>query len=156
MPSLPWWLSDESRPRCWSYFMGLRRQQCSSAQDGKQFDKRTVEKFKHQVYQYSFWKSSVWINVCHVRQKDVPVFIFSGESGLSRQNLLPRAAWLKDCADIIPFRLMIAVSRKRRKQGEVNRGVHLGDSLSLTSSTTSASLLAEPKERDLKLILLTP
>lgn len=71
--------SDKSKPFHHSYFMGLRKKEGASYQQGEQFDIRsTVEDFKRDVYAYSFWKSSMWINVCHVRRKDLPDFVFPG------------------------------------------------------------------------------
>lgn len=44
-----------------------------------QFDIRmTVEDFKCDVYAYSSWKLAMWIQVCHVRHKDLPTFVFPG------------------------------------------------------------------------------
>ncbi|VFQ82579.1 unnamed protein product [Cuscuta campestris] len=53
--------SDKDKPFRHSYFMGLRRKQGTNPQQGEQFDIRlTVEDFKSDVYQYSFWKSTMW------------------------------------------------------------------------------------------------
>ncbi|KAL0463527.1 UNVERIFIED_CONTAM: Nuclear poly(A) polymerase 1 [Sesamum latifolium] len=74
--------SDKSKPFRHSYFMGLRRKQGTGPQQGKQFDvTRTVEEFTYDVYAYSSWKPTMWINVCHVKRNDIPNFVFLVESG---------------------------------------------------------------------------
>ncbi|CAH9135663.1 unnamed protein product [Cuscuta epithymum] len=71
--------SDKDKPFHHSYFMGLRRKQGTNPQQGEQFDIRlTVEDFKRDVYQYSFWKSTMSIRVCHVKRKNIPNFVFPG------------------------------------------------------------------------------
>ncbi|GMP59047.1 hypothetical protein CsSME_00022487 [Camellia sinensis var. sinensis] len=69
---------DKSRPlHC--YFMGLRRNEGTNAQEGEQFDIRsTVEEFKHSVCMYQSWSPGMWIHVCHVRRKNIPHFVFPG------------------------------------------------------------------------------
>nr|XP_027099274.1 nuclear poly(A) polymerase 1-like [Coffea arabica] len=142
--------SNECRPHCCSYFMGLRRKQGSSPEGGKQFDIRwIVDKFKHQVCQYSAWKATMWINVCHVRRKNIPVFVFSG--GIRPSQRAKVAA--QDClGKRLPGNNFLhaddAGSRKRRKQVVVNRGVHLEEFSSLTSGTSTASLQIEAGEEE--------
>lgn len=114
--------SDKSKPFHHSYFMGLRRKQGVNPQQGEQFDIRsTVEDFKRDVYAYSFWKSSMWIHVCHVRRKDLPDFVFSGgvrpaqpaksESRSGSRSLGSAKTTSPDAA-----------SSRKRKHDEVNTG----------------------------------
>ncbi|RAL41559.1 hypothetical protein DM860_018091 [Cuscuta australis] len=71
--------SDKDKPFRSSYFMGLRRNQETSPQQGEQFDIRlTVAEFKCDVYRYPLWKSTMSIHVCHVKRKDIPNFVFPG------------------------------------------------------------------------------
>lgn len=139
--------SDESRSHHYSYFVGLQRKKGISAQDGQQqFDiRRTVVNFKHQLCRYSCWKSTMWINVCHVRRKNIPLFVSSGgiqpsqpakvsSGSCSARRLLGQSSFQTDDA----------VSRKRRKQNEVNEGAHLEES---SSSSMSSGLLGESRGR---------
>ncbi|KAL7171086.1 hypothetical protein ACSBR2_035863 [Camellia fascicularis] len=71
--------SDKSRPFHYCYFMGLRRKAGTNAQEGEQFDIRlTVEEFKHSVFMYHSWSPGMLIHVCHVRRKNIPLFVFPG------------------------------------------------------------------------------
>ncbi|KAL3501798.1 hypothetical protein ACH5RR_036247 [Cinchona calisaya] len=138
--------SDDSRPRHHSYFVGLQRKQGCSAQEGQQFDIRwTVENFKHQVYRCSFMKSTMWINVCHVRQKSIPVFVFSGGVRHPSQpaEVADSSYSGKRLSGHNCLRTDDAASKKRRKQNKVNEGAHLEES---QTSSSSIHLLAEPRE----------
>lgn len=142
--------SDESRPHCCSYFMGLRRKEGSSPQGGKQFDIRwIIDKFRHQLYKYSAWKTTMWIKVCHVRRKNIPVFVFSGGIRPCQQAKVAAQGCL---GKRLPGNNFLhaddAVSRKRRKQVVVNHGIHLEESSSLTSGTSTASLQIEAGEEE--------
>lgn len=69
--------ADKSRPFHCCYFMGLQRNQDAQAKEGRQFDIRaTVEDFKHSVGQFNFWKSGMWVNLTHIRRKNIPGFVF--------------------------------------------------------------------------------
>ncbi|KAK4484195.1 hypothetical protein RD792_011417 [Penstemon davidsonii] len=132
--------SDKSKPFHHSYFMGLRRKQGSSPQEGEQFDIRmTVEDFKRDVYAYSFWKPSMWIHVCHVKRKDIPVFVFPGgvrpnyvrsaSEGRSVQKSLRSNSPQADAA----------MMRKRRKHDDHSRGFSLTESSSTTMCSDATS-----------------
>lgn len=70
--------SEKSKPFQHSYFMGLRRSKASS-QESNTFDMNmTIEEFKHELYMYSLWKPTMWIQVCHVKRQDIPTFVFPG------------------------------------------------------------------------------
>ncbi|KAL2546246.1 nuclear poly(A) polymerase 1 [Forsythia ovata] len=133
--------SDKSKPPFHhSYFMGLRRKQGTNPQEGEQFDIRlTVEDFKFDVYAYAFWKPTMWIHICHVKKKDIPNFVFPGgvrpshstKSTKLRGSNSPQAG----------------MSRKKRKQDEINRGVSLTDSSSTAVSGSDASLVDETRAK---------
>ncbi|KAG6405601.1 hypothetical protein SASPL_133192 [Salvia splendens] len=113
-------ISDKSKPFHHSYFMGLRRKQGANPQEAQPFDIRmTVEDFKRDVYAYSFWKPAMLIHVCHVKRKDLPIFVFPG--GVRPSPPRKRSA-LASC----PVQTDAAVIRKRRKLDEPpNRGTSL-------------------------------
>ncbi|KAG8382840.1 hypothetical protein BUALT_Bualt05G0120200 [Buddleja alternifolia] len=114
--------SDKSKPNHHSYFMGLRRKQGSNPQEGEQFDIRmTVEDFKRDVYAYSFWKPTMWINVCHVKRKDIPNFVFPGGVRRSPPSRSQRSLGSNSQADT-------GMGRKKRKQDEISKGVGLTES----------------------------
>ncbi|KAI3453077.1 hypothetical protein Pfo_009740 [Paulownia fortunei] len=141
--------SDKSKPFHHSYFMGLRRKQGANPQEGEQFDIRmTVENFKCDVYAYSFWKPTMWIHVCHVKRKDIPNFVFPGgvrpspparstDEIRSVQKLLGSNSPQADAV----------MSRKKRKQDEVNRGVSLMESSSTGLCISDATSLDETVAR---------
>ncbi|CAN4121750.1 unnamed protein product [Withania somnifera] len=130
--------SDKSKPFHHSYFMGLRRKQGANPQQGEQFDIRaTVEDFKRDVYGYSFWKSSMWIHVCHVRRKDLPDFVFPGgvrpaQPAKSESRLVSRSL-----GSAKPSSPDAAFSRKR-KHDEVNTGFSSKESLAMSCSDASS------------------
>ncbi|KAL7149411.1 hypothetical protein ABFS83_05G038900 [Erythranthe nasuta] len=72
--------SDKSKPNYHSYFTGLRKKQSPNPQaTTEQFDIRmTVDDFKRDVYMYNSLKATMWINVCHVKRKEIPSFVFPG------------------------------------------------------------------------------
>ncbi|PIM97870.1 Poly(A) polymerase [Handroanthus impetiginosus] len=114
--------SDKSKPFHHSYFMGLRRKQGTNPQEGVQFDIRmTVEDFKRDVYAYSFWKPTMWINVCHVKRKEIPNFVFPGgvrpslpaRSSTESRSVQKSFGSNSTQADAV-------TSRKKRKQDDVN------------------------------------
>ncbi|KAJ6832404.1 nuclear poly(A) polymerase 1 [Iris pallida] len=71
--------SDKNRPFHCCYFMGLQRKQGEPAHEGEQFDIRgTVEEFKHSVGNYILWKPGMEIQVCHIKRRNVPHFVFPG------------------------------------------------------------------------------
>lgn len=71
--------SDKNRPFHCCYFMGLQRKQGEPAHEGEQFDiRRTVEEFKHSVGMYTMWKPGMEIQVCHIKRRNVPLFVFPG------------------------------------------------------------------------------
>ncbi|XP_075518559.1 nuclear poly(A) polymerase 1 [Primulina tabacum] len=141
--------SDKSKPFHHSYFMGLRRKlDDTNPQEGKQFDIRmTVEDFKRDVYAYSFWKLTMWIHVRHVKRKDIPNFVFpcgirpshpvksanESRSSLSLASNTPQAD--------------TAMSRKKRRQDEVAKGVSLSVSSSMSMCSSDATLLDETMSR---------
>lgn len=60
-----------------AFFMGLQRKQGVRVHEGQQFDIRvTVDKFKHSVNLYMFWKPGMEIFVSHVRRRQIPSFVF--------------------------------------------------------------------------------
>ncbi|XAR52468.1 Polynucleotide adenylyltransferase [Bertholletia excelsa] len=70
---------DKSRKFHCCYFMGLQRREGTNAQAGEQFDIRmTVVEFKHSVFTYHYWNPGMGIHVSHVRQKNIPNFVFPG------------------------------------------------------------------------------
>lgn len=63
-------------PHC-AFFMGLQRKEGVRGQEGQQFDIRlTVDEFRLDVNRYGFWKPGMDMYVCHVRRKQLPLFIF--------------------------------------------------------------------------------
>ncbi|KAG8382845.1 hypothetical protein BUALT_Bualt05G0120800 [Buddleja alternifolia] len=131
--------SDKSKPNHHSYFMGLRRKQGSNPQEGEQFDIRmTVEDFKRDVYAYSIWKPSMWINVCHVKRRDIPRFVFPG--GI-RPSLPFRGSGQRSIGSNSPQNDAV-MGRKKRKQDEMNKGV------SLTESSTTSMCISDATSLD--------
>ncbi|XP_047981051.1 nuclear poly(A) polymerase 1-like [Salvia hispanica] len=134
-------ISDKSKPFHHSYFMGLRRKQGANPQEAQPFDIRmTVEEFKCDVYAYSFWKPAMLIHVCHVKRKDLPIFVFP--SGVRPSPLKKRSesrTILKLLASC-PVQTDAAVSRKRRKLDEPpKRGTSLTESSSNGACTSDAT-----------------
>ncbi|KAJ8548257.1 hypothetical protein K7X08_030726 [Anisodus acutangulus] len=128
--------SDKSKPFHHSYFMGLRRKQGTNPQQGEQFDIRlTVEDFKRDVYAYSFWQSSMWIHVCHVRRKDLPNFVFPG--GVRPAQPAKSESRSKSLGSAKTTSPDAAFSRKR-KHDEVNTGVSSKESLTMSCSDASS------------------
>ncbi|XP_057810700.1 nuclear poly(A) polymerase 1 isoform X2 [Salvia miltiorrhiza] len=124
--------SDKSKPFHHSYFMGLRRKQGANPQEAQQFDIRmTVEDFKRDVYAYSFWKPAMCIHVCHVKRKDLPIFVFPGGIRPSPPTRSSESRTILKSLASYPVQPDAAVSRKRRRLDEANRGT----SLTETSST---------------------
>ncbi|KAJ8773036.1 hypothetical protein K2173_028213 [Erythroxylum novogranatense] len=79
--------NDKSNPLHCSYFMGLQRKQGVPVNEGEQFDIRlTVEEFKHTVNMYTFWKPGMFINVTHVKRRNIPSFVFPGGARPSRPS----------------------------------------------------------------------
>ncbi|KAH6805347.1 polymerase 1 [Perilla frutescens var. frutescens] len=136
--------SDKSKPFHHSYFMGLRRKQGANPQEGEQFDIRmTVEYFKRDVYAYSFWKPTMWIHVCHVKRKDLPIFVFPGGIRPSPPSRSSDSRVLQKSLASYPLQ-PDAVSRKKRKLDEANRGTSLTESSSTGACTSDATSL-DPK-----------
>ncbi|XP_059316868.1 nuclear poly(A) polymerase 1 isoform X2 [Lycium ferocissimum] len=128
--------SDKSTPFHHSYFMGLRRKQGTNPQQGEQFDIRlTVEDFKRDVYQYSFWQSSMWIHVCHVRRKDLPNFVFPG--GVRPAQPAKSESRSKSLGSAKTTSPDAAFSRKR-KHDEVKTGFSSKESLAVSCSDASS------------------
>ncbi|CAA2987799.1 nuclear poly(A) polymerase 1 [Olea europaea subsp. europaea] len=135
--------SDKSKPFHYSYFMGLRRKQGTNPQEGLQFDIRlTVEDFKRDVYAYSFWKRTMWIHISHVKKKDIPNFVFPGgiRPSHSTRSTTETRSVPKTRESNSPQAVM---SRKKRKQDEINKGVSLTDSSSAAVSGSDAGLVDE-------------
>ncbi|XP_051144802.1 nuclear poly(A) polymerase 1 [Andrographis paniculata] len=129
--------SDKSKSFYHCYFMGLRRKQGTNPQGGEQFDLRmTVEEFKRDVYGYSFWKPSMWIQVCHVKRKDLPLFVFPGgvrpcpparsASGSRSVHKSPSSNSAQSDA----------VTIKKRRRDEVNRAVNLTESSTISDASS--------------------
>ncbi|CAA2949641.1 nuclear poly(A) polymerase 1 [Olea europaea subsp. europaea] len=139
--------SDKSKPFHHSYFMGLRRKQGTNPQEGEQFDIRlTVEDFKRDVYAYSFWKPSMWIHISHVKRKDIPNFVFPGgvRPSHSTKSTAESRSVPKPRGSNSP---QAAISRRKRKQDEINKGISLIDSSSTSVSASDASLLDERRAK---------
>lgn len=116
--------------------MGLRRKQGVNPQEAQQFDIRmTVEDFKRDVYAYSFWKPAMWINVCHVKRKDLPVFVFPG--GV-RPSPPARSSDSRTVVKSLPTQPDAVVSKKKRKFVEANRGTSLTESSSMTTGACAS------------------
>lgn len=122
--------------------MGLRRKQGTSPQEGEQFDiRKTVEDFKREVYAYSFWQPTMWINVCHVKRKDIPSFVFPG--GI-RPSPPPRSSESRSVQRSLgsnPPHCDAVMSRKKRKQDDANRGISLTESSSTGACISDATSL---------------
>ncbi|KAL1568393.1 Nuclear poly(A) polymerase 1 [Salvia divinorum] len=132
--------SDKSKPFHHSYFMGLRRKEGANPQEAQQFDIRmTVEDFKRDVYAYSFWKPAMWIHVCHVKRKDLPIFVFPGGVRPSppARNYESRTI-LRSLASY-PVQPDAIVGRKRKKLDEPNRGTSLTESSSTGACASDAT-----------------
>ncbi|XP_075104612.1 nuclear poly(A) polymerase 1 [Nicotiana tabacum] len=137
--------SDKSKPFHHSYFMGLRRKQGTNPQQGEQFDIRlTVEDFKRDVYAYSFWTSSMWIHVCHVRRKDLPNFVFPGGVRPAQPARSESRSVSKSLGSAKATSVDAAFSRKR-KHDEVNTGFTSKESC-LAMSSSDASSPGETRE----------
>lgn len=116
--------------------MGLRRKQGVNPQEAQQFDIRmTVEDFKRDVYAYSFWKPAMWINVCHVKRKDLPVFVFPG--GV-RPSPPTRSSESRTVVKSLPAQPDAVVSKRKRKFVEANRGTSLTESSSMTTGACAS------------------
>ncbi|KAL6505776.1 hypothetical protein OROHE_023155 [Orobanche hederae] len=128
---------DKSKPFHHSYFMGLRKKKGANPQEREQFDMRmTVEYFKRDVYAYSCWKPTMWIHVCHVKQKDIPHFVFPG-------GVRPSPAGKTSSES----RSVQITSRKKRKQDEVNRGIVFTESSSTTTCISDGTSLDETRAK---------
>ncbi|KAL8531769.1 hypothetical protein ACS0TY_008388 [Phlomoides rotata] len=140
--------SDKSKPFHHSYFMGLRRKQGANPQEGEQFDIRmTVEDFKREVYAYSFWQPAMWINVCHVKRKDIPSFVFPG--GV-RPSPPPRSSESRSVHRSLgsnPPHSDAVMSRRKRKQDDVNRGISPTESSSTGACISDATSLDQTTAR---------
>ncbi|KAL1556649.1 Nuclear poly(A) polymerase 1 [Salvia divinorum] len=133
-------ISDKSKPFHHSYFMGLRRKQGANPQEAQQFDIRmTVEDFKCDVYAYSFWKPAMWIHVSHVKRKDLPIFAFPGGVRPSHPAKSFGSCTVRKSLASYPVQTDAAVSRKRRKLDEPNRGTSLTESSSNGAYTSDAT-----------------
>ncbi|CAI9756041.1 unnamed protein product [Fraxinus pennsylvanica] len=134
--------SDKSKPFHHSYFMGLRRKQGTNPQKGEKFDIRlTVEDFKRDVYAYSSWKPSMWIHISLVKKKGIPNFVFPG--GVRPSHSPKSAAEIRSVSNSP----QAAMSRRKRKQDEINKVVGLTDSSSTAVSASDASLLDERRAK---------
>ncbi|KAK6146835.1 hypothetical protein DH2020_020704 [Rehmannia glutinosa] len=134
--------SDKSKPFHHSYFMGLRRKQGANPQEGEQFDIRmTVEDFKRDVYAYSFWKPTMWIQVCHVRRKDLPNFVFPG--GVRPSPPARTSAESRSVSKSSSLQADAVMSRKKRKQDDVNKGFSLTESSGTGMCISDATSLDE-------------
>lgn len=61
-----------------AFFMGLQRKKGEVIQSGQRFDLRgAVDKFRHQIFSYLFWKPGVEISVNHIHRKKIPPYVFS-------------------------------------------------------------------------------
>ncbi|CAI9100663.1 OLC1v1037809C1 [Oldenlandia corymbosa var. corymbosa] len=94
--------SNQCAAHC-AFFMGLQRKAGELIEDGQQFDMRgTVDEFKHNVYMYTFWKPGMEIYVSHIRQNQIPSYVFPEgfrhrqPLGLSSQQLTDRSAQEND------------------------------------------------------------
>ncbi|KAK6115119.1 hypothetical protein DH2020_007388 [Rehmannia glutinosa] len=134
--------SDKSKPFHHSYFMGLRRKQGANPQEGEQFDIRmTVEDFKRDVYAYSFWKPTMWIQVCHVKRKDLPNFVFPG--GVRPSPPARTSAESRSVSKSSSLQADAVMSRKKRKQDDVNKGFSLTESSGTGMCISDATSLDE-------------
>lgn len=75
-------VDDTRKGRHTAFFMGLRRKQCASQQDGQpraSFDiSATVEEFKYAVEMYMMRKENMEIFVSHVQRRQLPDYVFPG------------------------------------------------------------------------------
>lgn len=123
--------------------MGLRRKQGANPQEGEQFDIRmTVEDFKRDVYAYSFWQPTMWINVCHVKRKDIPSFVFPGGFRPSPPPRSSESRSLQRSLGSNPPHFDAATSRKKRKQNGVSTGI------SLTESSSNGACISDATSFD--------
>ncbi|KAK4409652.1 Nuclear poly(A) polymerase 1 [Sesamum angolense] len=134
--------SDKSKPLRHSYFMGLRRKQGTGPQHGKQFDvTMTVEEFMYDVYAYSSWKPTMWIDVRHVKRNDIPTFVFPG--GVRPPHPAKKRCAKRSLASAFPEAETVT-STKKMKQDESNSPV--GSTKS--SSTPSNVPVSKQLEKD--------
>ncbi|KAL2235045.1 UNVERIFIED_CONTAM: Nuclear poly(A) polymerase 1 [Sesamum indicum] len=144
----PGGFSDKSKPFRHSYFMGLRRKQGTGPQQGKQFDvTRTVEEFMYDVYAYSSWKPSMWIDVCHVKRNDIPNFVFPG--GVRPPNPAKKRFAKRSLASAFPETETVT-SMKKMKQDEYNSPVGSTESSSTPSNVPSpdSTVASQQLEQD--------
>ncbi|KAL0430191.1 UNVERIFIED_CONTAM: Nuclear poly(A) polymerase 1 [Sesamum radiatum] len=140
--------SDKSKPLRHSYFMGLRRKQGTGPQQGKQFDvTTTVEEFTYDVYAYSSWKPTMWINVCHVKRNDIPDFVFPG--GVRPPHPAKKPSAKRSLASAFPETDTVT-STKKMKQDESNSPVGSAESSSTPSNVPSpvSTVAGEQLEQD--------
>ncbi|KAM5577851.1 hypothetical protein ABKV19_008270 [Rosa sericea] len=81
--------SDKSLPSHSSYFMGLQRKQQAPVNEGEQFQfdlRGCVDEFKRAVNEYVSKKIGMEICVSHVKQRDIPNFVFPGGLRPSRPS----------------------------------------------------------------------
>ncbi|KAF3633914.1 Nuclear poly(A) polymerase 2 [Capsicum annuum] len=131
--------SDKSKPFHHSYFMGLRRKQGANPQQGEQFDIRaTVEEFRRDVYAYLFWKASMWINVCHVRRKDLPDFVFPGGVRPTQPAKSDSRSVTRSLGSSKTSSPDAATFSRKRKHDEVNTGFSSKESLAMSCSDASS------------------
>ncbi|KAL2516282.1 Nuclear poly(A) polymerase 4 [Forsythia ovata] len=68
--------SSKQFPIC-AFFTGLQRKQSEVFQEGQPFDIRhAVDRFRHLIYSYSFWKPGMEIYVSHIHRKQIPSYVF--------------------------------------------------------------------------------
>ncbi|XP_052179722.1 nuclear poly(A) polymerase 1 [Diospyros lotus] len=121
--------SDKSKPFHCCYFMGLQRKQGIQANEGKQFDIRlTVEEFKQSVGMYTLWQPGMEIHVSHVKQKNIPSFVFpggvrpprparvTGESRRAVESKISSHAELDKSSEAVPER--VDEERKRKREDD--------------------------------------
>ncbi|XP_057960503.1 nuclear poly(A) polymerase 1 isoform X2 [Malania oleifera] len=140
--------SDKSRQFHCCYFMGLRRKQGASAQEGEQFDLRsTVEEFKHSVGMYTSWKLGMWIHVCHIRRKNIPHFVFP--AGVRPSHPVKVAV---EGGSVLKPKVVsavqvdgAAVDGKKRKRDEVNA---VKESVHMSSDVMDPDFLGGPRTRE--------
>ncbi|KAL2228543.1 UNVERIFIED_CONTAM: Nuclear poly(A) polymerase 1, partial [Sesamum indicum] len=143
-----WFSSDKSKPFRHSYFMGLRRKQGTGPQQGKQFDvTKTVEEFMYDVYAYSSWKPTMWIDVCHVKRNDIPNFVFPG--GVRPPNPAKKRFAKRSLASAFPETETV-LSMKKMKQDESNSPVGSTESSSTPSNVPSpvSTMASQQLEQD--------
>lgn len=135
--------SDKSKPFHHSYFMGLRRKEGANPQGSEQFDIRmTVEDFKRDVYAYSFWKTTMWIHVCHVKRKDIPIFVFpSGVRPSPPARGSSESRSVQKSPNSNSPQADAFVGRRKRKQEEVNR-------VSITESSSTGMCISDAASFD--------